>query len=90
MAGSGFDDRVNSIQQAESRLAAMSLAEQLRQEGRQEGRQEALLANLEIRFGPVPEGLIEAVHAVADAAHLDRLQRASLACASFEEFAASL
>ena len=80
----------------------MSLAEQLRQEGhlagRQEGRreghlagrQEAVLAYLEIRFGPVPQGLVEAMRQVADPARLESLQRTSFTCASIEEFAAAL
>ena len=80
----------------------MTLAEQFRQEGwlegiqagiqkgRQEGRQEALkeaiLSYLNIRLGPVPEGLAEAVHQVAGLERLNNLQRASVTCASFEEF----
>ena len=65
-----------------------------RQEGRQEGhlagRQEAVLAYLEIRFGPVPQGLVEAMRQVADPARLESLQRTSFTCASIEEFAAAL
>ena len=68
----------------------MSLAEQLRQEGRQEGHQEANLAYLQIRFGPVPQGLVEAMRQVADPTHLESLQRVSFTCASIDEFAAAL
>ena len=72
----------------------MSLAEQLRQEGHLAGhlagRQEAVLSNLQIRFGPVPHGLVEAMRQVTDSARLESLQRTSLACASIEEFAAAL
>ena len=76
----------------------MSLAEQLRQEGHmagrqeglREGRQEAILSNLEIRFGHVPQGLEEAMRQVVDPTHLESLQRASFTCASIEEFAAAL
>ena len=93
-----FDNKIRLFQKAETRTTAMSLAEQLRQEGhlagRQEGhlagRQEAVLAYLEIRFGPVPQGLVEAMRLVADPARLESLQRTSLACASIEEFAAAL
>ncbi len=86
----GFDGRVQSIQQAESRLAAMSLAEKLRQEGMQQGMQQAIVTTLEVRLGPVPFGLVEAIREVTDPARLEALQRASLTCASFEEFAATL
>jgi predicted transposase YdaD len=80
----------------------MSLAEQLRQEGHMagrqegrreghlEGRQEAILSNLEIRFGQVPQGLEEAMRQVVDPKHLESLQRASFTCASIEEIAAAL
>ena len=69
-----------------------------RQEGRQEGRreghlqgrQEAVLSNLQIRFGPVPHGLVEAMRQVTDPTHLESLQRVSFTCASIEEFAAAL
>ncbi len=85
-----FDNKINMFQKAETRTAAMSLAEQLRQEGRQEGRQEAILAYLQIRFGPVPKGLVEAMRQVADPTHLESLQRVSFTCASIDEFAAAL
>ena len=113
-----FDNKINSFQKADTRTAAMSLAEQLRQEGRlagrqeghlagrqeghlagrregrqegrREGRQEAVLSNLQIRFGPVPHGLVEAMRQVADPTHLESLQRVSFTCASIEEFAAAL
>ncbi len=89
-----FDNRISRFQNAGTRNAAMSLAEQLRQEGRQEGhlagRQEAILAYLEIRFGPVPQGLVESMRQVVAPTHLDSLQRASFTCASIEEFAAAL
>ena len=89
-----FDNKIKLFQKAETRTTAMSLAEQLRQEGHQEGhlagRQEAVLSNLQIRFGPVPQGLVEAMRLVADPARLESLQRTSLACASIEEFAAVL
>jgi hypothetical protein len=89
-----FDNKIKAFQKTDTRTTAMSLAEQLRQEGhlagRQEGRQEAVLSNLQIRFGPVPHGLVEAMRQVTDSARLESLQRTSLACASIEEFAAAL
>ena len=85
-----FDNKIKLFQKAETRTTAMSLAEQLRQEGHLAGRQEAVLAYLEIRFGPVPHGLVEAMRQVADLARLESLQRVSFTCASIEEFAAAL
>ena len=101
-----FDNKIRLFQKADIRTTAMSLAEQLRQEGRQEGhlagrqegrreghlqgRQEAVLSNLQIRFGPVPHGLVEAMRQVTDPTHLESLQRVSFTCASIEEFAAAL
>ena len=85
-----FDNKIKLFQNAETRTTAMSLAEQLRQEGHLAGRQEAVLAYLEIRFGPVPQGLVEAMRQVADPARLESLQRTSFTCASIEEFAAAL
>ena len=97
-----FDNKIKLFQNADTRTTAMSLAEQLRQEGRLagrqegrreghlQGRQEAVLSNLQIRFGPVPHGLVEAMRQVAEPTHLESLHRASLTCASIEEFAAAL
>ncbi len=89
-----FDNKIKSFQKTDTRTTAMSLAEQLRQEGHLaghlEGRQEAVLSNLQIRFGPVPYGLVEAMRQVADPARLESLQRTSFTCASIEEFAAAL
>jgi hypothetical protein len=101
-----FDNKIKMFQKPETLTAAMSLAEQLRQEGHMagrqegrqegrreghlEGRQEAILSYLEIRFGPVPQGLEEAMRRVADPTHLESLQRASYTCSSIEEFAAAL
>jgi len=82
--------RLDSIRNTTVRQTAMTYAQKLRHEGRQEGRQDAILANLEIRLGPVSEGLVEAVREVTDPARLDVLQRASVTCADFEEFAAQL
>ena len=93
-----FNNKIKAFQKTDTRTTAMSLAEQLRQEGhlagRQEGqlagRQEAVLSNLQIRVGPVPHGLVEALRQVTDPTHLESLQRVSFTCASIEEFAAAL
>jgi len=77
-----------------------------RQEGRNEGRQEglqegeregsvatgrqAVLEALEIRFGPVPEGLREAMAAIDDPVRLRALLRAAIVLESVETFAAAL
>ena len=84
------DNKIKAFQKAETRTTAMSLAEQLRQEGHLAGRQEAVLSNLQIRFGPMPHGLVEAMRQIADLARLESLQRTSFTCASIEEFAAAL
>ena len=68
----------------------MSLAQIYRQEGRQEGRQEDILEALELRFGVVPEGLREAVLAVAEERHLRHLLRAAIQCGTLEEFTQQL
>jgi hypothetical protein len=72
----------------------MSLAEKLRQEGeqkgRQEGRQDSIIRVLEVRLGPVPAGLVEAIRQVADLDQLDVLQGMSLNCENFEEFSNGL
>ena len=85
-----FDNKIKLFQKAETRTTAMSLAEQLRQEGHLAGRREAVLSNLQIRFGPMPHGLVEAMRQIADLARLESLQRVSFTCASIEEFAAAL
>ncbi len=77
---------------------AMTLAERFRQEGRQEGRAEgeihsmrrALLEVLNIRFGPLPEGLLDALSAVRDPNRLNALHRSALTCSDLESFATDL
>ena len=73
-----------------------------RQEGRNEGRQEgeregtvamgrqAVLEALEIRFGPVPEGLREAIAAIDDPVRLRALLRAAILSESVEVFVSAL
>jgi hypothetical protein len=45
---------------------------------------------LEVRLGPVPAGLVEAIRQVADLDQLDVLQGMSLNCENFEEFSNGL
>jgi predicted transposase YdaD len=69
-----------------------------RQEGRQEGEREgavatgrqAVLEALEIRFGPVPEGLRESIAEIDDPERLRVLHRKAIVSASMEVFAAAL
>jgi len=50
-----FARQVNDVNHPQLRSTAMTLAQQLRQEGRQEGRQQAILANLRLRLGDIPQ-----------------------------------
>ena len=72
----------------------LPLAENFRQErclgSRQKGRREAILSNLNIRLGSVPQGLTQSLHQDAELERLNNLQRASVAFVSFEEFAKAL
>ena len=80
----------------------MTLAQQLRQEGRIEGRLEgredgrmeerrqSVLEALDLRFGPIPDGLGDSLNAIADPEKLRALLRAAIVSDSLESFAASL
>ena len=76
------------------RKTFMSTAQRLRQEGRQEGRLEgrqgAIIQLLEIRHKRIPAGLREAVAAVSDERHLERLLLAAAQSNSLEKFAEKL
>jgi hypothetical protein len=93
-----FEMRLQLISDPEIRTTAMTLAQRYHQEGRQEGRQEGILKGrredvleaLSIRFDHVPEGLREAVLAVADEDTLRELHRAAIRCESLEAFAKTL
>jgi len=99
---SGFEARLNQIENPEIRNKAMTLAQVYHQEGiekgRQEGRQEGLLASrrqdvleaLELRFAHVPVGLREAIESLSDPEQLRGLHRAAILSATLEEFTASL
>jgi predicted transposase YdaD len=76
----------------------MTLAQQLRQEGfatgelkgRTEERRQSILEALDLRFGPVPDGLRDSIEAIADPEKLRALLRAAIVADSLESFAASL
>jgi predicted transposase YdaD len=76
----------------------MTLAQQLRQEGfatgelkgRTEERRQSILEALDLRFGPVPDGLRDSIEAIADPEKLRALHRAAIVSDSLESFAASL
>jgi hypothetical protein len=80
----------------------MTLAQHLRQEGIQEGRQEgrmeerthsrrqSVLEALDLRFGPIPDGLRDSLNAIADPEKLRALHRAAIIADSLDSFAASL
>ncbi len=93
-----FQKRIAVLLNAETRNAAMTLAQQYQKEGHekglhtglQKGRQEYILETLRIRFDAVPDGLEEAVRAVTDDARLGSLLRAAIRCGSVEEFSRSL
>jgi hypothetical protein len=93
-----FERKILAISQPEIRSTAMTIAQQLRQEGRQEGLQkglqkglhESILEVLEVRFGPVPAGLRDAIETIQDETRLRGLRKASLQAASLEDFSRSL
>jgi hypothetical protein len=84
----------------------MTLAQHLRQEGIQEGfktgelkgrmeerthsRRQSVLEALDLRFGPIPDGLRDSLNAIADPERLRALHRAAIISDSLESFAASL
>jgi hypothetical protein len=84
----------------------MTLAQKLRQDGIQEGittgeltgrmeerthsRRQSVLEALDLRFGPIPDGLRDSLNAIADPEKLRVLHRAAIVADSLESFAASL
>jgi hypothetical protein len=89
-----IEDNVEQIQTPQLKQTAMTLAQKLRQEGRQEGRLQAMrdhiVKELQMRFGEVPQGLQEAIHALNDEEHLHHLLRTAIQCPSIEAFAEAL
>jgi hypothetical protein len=98
--------KIRCVRNQAHRTSAMTLAQHLRQEGfatgKQEGRQEgelkgtlaasrqSVLEALDLRFGPIPDGLRDSLNAVADPEKLRALLRAAIVSDSLEAFTASL
>jgi predicted transposase YdaD len=69
-----------------------------KQEGRMEGElkgtlaasRQSVLEALDLRFGPIPDGLRDSLNAIADPEKLRALLRAAIVSDSLESFAASL
>jgi hypothetical protein len=53
-------------------------------------RQRAVFDALEIRFGPVPEGLRQTIERIQDEARLRALHQAAIQAVSIDEFARAL
>jgi hypothetical protein len=101
-----FIRKIHRVRNPALRTSAMTLAQQLRQEGRIEGREEgelkgradgrieerrqSVLEALDLRFGPIPDGLRDSLNAIADPEKLRALLRAAIVSDSLESFAASL
>ncbi|MEN9285766.1 MAG: hypothetical protein RLZZ179_3259, partial [Verrucomicrobiota bacterium] len=97
---------IQSLPDPAMRRTALTLAEQFRMEGREEGREEGrsqgreegslgasqrlVLDALDLRFGPVPEGLREAIEAIGNPEKLRSLLRAAIVADSIESFSAAL
>ena len=93
---------IESLPDPAMRRTALTLAEQFRMEGREEGRsqgreegslgasQRLVLDALDLRFGPVPEGLREAIEAIGNPEKLRSLLRAAIVADSIESFSAAL
>jgi predicted transposase YdaD len=94
--------KIKSIGSEPHRTAAMTLAQKLRQEGiktgelkgrmeeRTHSRRQSVLEALDLRFGPIPDGLRDSLNAIADPEKLRALLRAAIVADSLESFAASL
>ena len=94
--------KIDGVRNQAHRTSAMTLAQQLRQEGRIEGRLEgredgrmeerrqSVLEALDLRFGPIPDGLRDSIEAIADPEKLRALHRAAIVSDSLESFTASL
>jgi len=93
---------IESLPDPAMRRTALTLAEQFRMEGREEGRsqgreegslrasQRLVLDALDLRFGPVPEGLREAIESIGNPEKLRSLHRAAIVADSIESFSAGL
>jgi hypothetical protein len=101
-----FIRKIHRVRNPTLRTSAMTLAQQLRQEGRIEGREDgriegredgrmeerrqSVLEALDLRFGPIPDGLRDSLNAIADPEKLRALHRAAIVSDSLESFTASL
>ena len=97
-----FIRKIHRVRNPALRTSAMTLAQQLRQEGfatgKQEGRLEerthsrrqSVLEALDLRFGPIPDGLRDSIEAIADPEKLRALHRAAIVSDSLDSFASSL
>jgi len=97
---------IQSLPDPAMRRTALTLAEQFRMEGREEGREEGrsqgreegslrasqrlVLDALDLRFGPVPAGLREAIESISNPEKLRSLLRAAIVADSLESFSAAL
>jgi flagellar biosynthesis/type III secretory pathway protein FliH len=61
-----------------------------RQEERTDSRRQSVLEALDLRFGPIPDGLRDSLNAIADPEKLRALLRAAIVSDSLDSFAASL
>jgi predicted transposase YdaD len=61
-----------------------------REDGRMEERRQSVLEALDLRFGPIPDGLRDSLNAIADPEKLRALHRAAIISDSIEAFTASL
>ena len=96
-----FKAKVTELESGNLITIAMTLAERFREEGREEARLESyqklrsrhirlVLSVLEVRFGSVPEGLVNTLSSLDDPDRLERLHETALRCPDLESFAAEL
>jgi hypothetical protein len=101
-----FIRKIHRIRNPALRTSAMTLAQEGRHEGIQEGFatgelkgrieerthscRQSVLEALDLRFGPIPDGLRDSLNAIADPEKLRALHRAAIVSDSLEAFTASL
>ncbi len=99
-------ERIKTIRSKPLQTTTMTLADQLRQEGKTEGKLEGKLEGLsegqllafrravqralEIRHGSCPEGIREALDAIAESRRLEQLLESAICSESLEAFAQKL
>ena len=82
--------RINGVRNQAHRTSAMTLAQHLRQEGTLAASRQSVLEALDLRFGPIPDGLRDSLNAISDPEKLRALLRAAIVSDSLECFTASL